>query len=236
MTSNRWLQLGSAHDKPGQGVWQGRERGLRGLEASVNGTSTWEAGQLEQARQAVAAQPGHLAIPSAVRSSTGAGSCLPSCFARLPALPERRLHAAARARCPLHAMEATALAAASSRSLAEIRFMPLVARISLPRSTLVPSRRTMSGTLTPTCGPRGATAAQRTNQRRAEQVWRAERKERANPSECSASERGFAVLTSDAVHFAVGGTAGDAGPLKRCSRVCTPAFRCCPACPPAWRH
>src|SRR5688500_8792045 len=44
----------------------------------------------------------------------------------------------------------TIFCAASSRSSAEITFNPDLAMISLPRSTFVPSRRTTSGTFSPT--------------------------------------------------------------------------------------
>src|SRR5471032_3260906 len=44
----------------------------------------------------------------------------------------------------------TIFSAASARSLAEMIAMPDLARISLPNSTLVPSRRTTSGTLSET--------------------------------------------------------------------------------------
>src|SRR6266403_4743783 len=44
----------------------------------------------------------------------------------------------------------TAFLAASVRSLAGVMASPLVARISLAKGALVPSRRTMTGILTPT--------------------------------------------------------------------------------------
>ena len=46
---------------------------------------------------------------------------------------------------------ATAFRAASPRSSAAMMSRPLLARISLPSSTLVPSRRTTSGIVSPTC-------------------------------------------------------------------------------------
>ncbi len=68
-----------------------------------------------------------------------------------PRLQSRHGARSGRSRGRAHASAATAFMAASSRSSAVMTLTSLFCRISLPRSTLVPSSRTINGTVTPTC-------------------------------------------------------------------------------------